>query len=524
MPKLTIGGDARGAIKATTDMAAAIKKAGEEGDKTEKRLTKMEKAARRIEEANEPQKRYNRQIKETARLVVNGKIGLEDANRAAVRYGRNLDRAGKAGRNAFASVADQVRGTIAGVLSVTGVIGGLRAELEAVKRESEATTQTQLSVAQAVQNLRQNTFSFSKAERDSLEQGVFGIAQRRGLNAAPLLAAAQANVSGTGDPALTLQLLDVASQFTRDPDAIKDVAGGLGDIAATGGLRDPKDLLGFLTLTQASARIEDTSSVGTQVGKVLAGFTGETVGSDAVTGAAVFSSLTKGIADATGELSRTAAVNLIDRSKKFFEGSGGRGFKPEEIDTFNEQLALLLNDKALATKFVESDSFQFRAATSGGVSKLLLGDPVVRGAFEETKARLLDRDTRVAFAEQALQEVNAGQLQQTSRIEGGIGASAESFRLRKGANLSQEREEELLQLLATATGTAVTQQRLLTFFSSGATFSPEEALDETNIALSRAARFDNPSASQSAAISALEEIRDTLKRELNNRPVTTRAE
>ena len=132
IPTLRLNGDARGAIKANLDMGKAIEKAGQEADKTEKRLTKMERAARSIKEANDPQQRYNRRLKETAQLAARGKISIDDAQKAAQRYAKAAQRAGQSGKKAFGETA------IASVQSLATRLAGGGGVLAAVNQINQA--------------------------------------------------------------------------------------------------------------------------------------------------------------------------------------------------------------------------------------------------------------------------------------------------------------------------------------------------------------------------------------------------
>lgn len=106
MPKLNLDADARKGVKAFADLDTAIKKTEKSLDKTEDAASKLERAAGRIARANEgPQERYNRKMAELARLVNAGKLSLDQAQAAAVRYQKQLDRAQQSGHKAFGNTA-----------------------------------------------------------------------------------------------------------------------------------------------------------------------------------------------------------------------------------------------------------------------------------------------------------------------------------------------------------------------------------------------------------------------------------
>lgn len=155
MVKLRLEGDGRGSMKALTDLKKALKEAEDQAGKTEQRLTKMEKAARRIEEANDPAKRYNRQLRETAQLVVNNKLSLEQAEKAAARYGRNLERAGQFGRSAMASIGSTLAGQVAQFASVSSLIASMIQGFRTVRADIEAAQQASRGAVGGIGELAQ---------------------------------------------------------------------------------------------------------------------------------------------------------------------------------------------------------------------------------------------------------------------------------------------------------------------------------------------------------------------------------
>ena len=166
MPKLTIDGDARGGIKANLDLAKAIEKAGTEADKSEKRLTKMEKAARSIREANDPLERYNRKLADTARLVTKGELSIEDAKRAAQRYNRTLERTGQSSKDAFS--VQRIQQYATGILGVLGTVTSIQqilSELQQQEREAADRTQSSLSGFGELQQISRTEEEFQRRKK-----------------------------------------------------------------------------------------------------------------------------------------------------------------------------------------------------------------------------------------------------------------------------------------------------------------------------------------------------------------------
>ena len=139
MPKLRIDGDARGGVKAILDLAKAEKQLGTDADVTEKKLTKVERAARRLQESVDPAKRYNRQLQETAKLASKGAVSIEDAQAQAVKLEKRLRKSGDAGKQAFGAQAlGQLGAYATGIVSVgsavrlvTGFFGDLETQAQA---------------------------------------------------------------------------------------------------------------------------------------------------------------------------------------------------------------------------------------------------------------------------------------------------------------------------------------------------------------------------------------------------------
>ena len=103
MPLLRLDADAKKGVKAFDDLEKSIDKVGDKLELTAREAKKLETAAGRIAKQNEaPQERYNRKVGELATLVNSGKLSMDEAQKAAARYGATLDRATQKGREAFA--------------------------------------------------------------------------------------------------------------------------------------------------------------------------------------------------------------------------------------------------------------------------------------------------------------------------------------------------------------------------------------------------------------------------------------
>ncbi len=129
MPSVSFDTDVSQALKAHNDLADAIGELAEGYEDSAKAAKGLERAAERIVRSNEaPQERYNRRVAELARLQKAGKLTMEEAEKAAERYRRQLDRASDSGQRAF---GPSMLGNIA---RMGAALGGLSGGIAAIKQ------------------------------------------------------------------------------------------------------------------------------------------------------------------------------------------------------------------------------------------------------------------------------------------------------------------------------------------------------------------------------------------------------
>jgi hypothetical protein len=136
---LRIDGDGGGAVKAISDLNAAISKTDAALGKTAKSAKTLETAAGRIVKANETaQEKYNRRIAELAELVNRGKLNWDQAAQAARRYEQQLEKAGNTGRRAFGDEAIAKLGQFAaGYFSLGAAVGAVQQALADVEQQAQ---------------------------------------------------------------------------------------------------------------------------------------------------------------------------------------------------------------------------------------------------------------------------------------------------------------------------------------------------------------------------------------------------
>lgn len=131
MPILRLDGDAKGAVKATGEVAKGMKDIGKEASDADRRIREGhrvltesvknfkreqaeaarqgkqmgEEAAKIIRENETGQERYNRKVAEISRLFVAGKLSVEQMDRALARYNADLNQTAPAQQAAFGPTA-----------------------------------------------------------------------------------------------------------------------------------------------------------------------------------------------------------------------------------------------------------------------------------------------------------------------------------------------------------------------------------------------------------------------------------
>ena len=155
--RFEIAGNASGAVKAIEDLNRAIEKGEKSLQKTAETSTKVDKALDRLARKHEgPQERYNRKIEELARLFQGEKISIEQATAAAERYGRQLDKAGDAGKavhgpSALAGLKNVALQYIGIGVAVNGALSALRKLGDEKQRQAQAALQSRAGLGQLAQ-------------------------------------------------------------------------------------------------------------------------------------------------------------------------------------------------------------------------------------------------------------------------------------------------------------------------------------------------------------------------------------
>ncbi len=502
MPRLTINGNAREAIRAAAAMQNAIEKAGKSAGIATGKLDKMTRAARTIREANNPQLRYNRLLDKTAKLVTSNKLKLEDATAAAIRYGRALDRAtgkgrpggglfrGGGGVGGFAGgVGGRVATGLGAYASIASVVALVRREFRRMEEFENARVDTQRVVSLSNQRLAQNISSYTAEERAGLKEKPRSLAIEQGLPVARLKQSMASVISATGKPEVAKDIVDVTIQVSRDKEEQGDISGGIGDVLFNAPkIKNAIEGAGFLFGIQQAARMESPGLTARGLGPVLGAFR-PAAGATAAQGGAMYAAISRGASDKYGNLSATAVASFPGRLRRWFEQTRTNDFSPEEMQGFTKQWNILRNPKYedIKEQFLKDVvDVGFKAKVRPGFERLLgrkghpdwsEPDQEIVEVYEKTLGLVDSPEKMLAIAKQAILDANMDANVITDRVEGRIASAFEGFQLDTEAKVSSEGTRKVVDLLAVAQGNTFSEEDLGKLVEKISNFTRAELLD-----------------------------------------------
>ncbi|MEM6503954.1 MAG: hypothetical protein AAF711_00660 [Planctomycetota bacterium] len=380
--RVNVTGDAKQKLGEIADAAKKVNDANEEGAAKTQRAERAERTRRQqlggmrnhLERLARAQQRYEDTTESGTRATDVQRRAAERRERQMRRLARTLSeeeraqrRANRTIREASGDFNEASRSTDGFVRSLGGIAGGitviaaLRAalrlyldELEQVKEAQSDAFQNQTTVASAERSLKLN---LAGASDDQVQQALDASRQIARDNNVPIaqtteaLASALSSRGGNLDEAIAFTTL--AAQVRPDrPDEIAGIAGAIGDVSDATGITDPEAALGFLLAVGAQSRVADFGLQARNIPAALAGITGQDFKPGEA--GALFSALSVGAKDLTGESSRTASIQLAEQINTFFANRQ----RPEEgaaaIATLQQDEALrsdFLNDLSLETRF-----------------------------------------------------------------------------------------------------------------------------------------------------------------------------
>jgi len=319
-------------------------------------------AKRAFEEARPPLEKYNEQKTKLEALLQKGKISQGEYNAAVRQAKQHLDDAGQSGEKAFGSKAIGFARELAGAIGlgggIAGAVGLLRSEYESLIKVQRTANQLSMTAAQAQEAALTNLGATTVDEREKFVAEVGAMASQLGVSESDVYKRASDALSARGDkpvygPGGAMAAVKASYGF-----APGDMAAGIAgagaalDISAvTGGTAEQS--LGFLQAVGQKARITDPKKLAVNLPPALTAAMAS--GADPQTAAAMFAALTQGMADPTGESSRTASISLSQELRKF-EGGGDAW----ATLSMRDRIAKLQSDPELQQQFFADASFEKR--------------------------------------------------------------------------------------------------------------------------------------------------------------------
>lgn len=452
-----LDGNASGAIKA----AGAVTK---EVEKTDKSFAAAERSAKRFEErlkaqaekikeSIDPQTKLNRLYKELGEHVKAGRLSIDQATDAGVKYRRELGLAGQAARGlatgnekAFgAGALAHVSSYVLGLASVGTAISLIKGELAAIAAIDERAAQRIASVAGNEAQLRRVTASDPK--RGFILEEAKKIAAENSLPLEDVYREMTASYGASSDADISVSTLRAAARRTRDPASLGETSSGIGFIIQSSRIKDASEAGGFLEQVLAASPIKD-AKVPQALAKVVGDYVSVVAGGSEATAGAILSGLSQASADVEGDRSRTGAINLRLQTETFFKANRRKyGLAADQVDTLDERLAFLFDDKNIgaATDFIRSTTFE--TPVRGGMATLFL-NPEHRARFRANRTEMGSREARLAADAAATDWVRGGDVLAADLTNAVVDSAAAMFDLSRADQgiLTTENREKIIGL------------------------------------------------------------------------------
>jgi hypothetical protein len=323
-------------------------------------------------------------------------------------------------RELGSSLGSAVNGYIGAAAVVAGITAELRSQVELQKELAKFHQGAAGSQAKFLRNLGLVT----SGERESALSQLRGISARTGVPEKNLFAPAATAVSAKGG--LTVkQALDAVEMAAlvapEDTGEMTAVAGGLLDTASLTGTASTQRNIGFITQLAAQARVTDLQSASRHLIPGAIGVKG--FGGSAESAAALVSTMTNAMKDASGEMSGTASIRLAEQLAEFlpesdrftFDKKTGRrklAAKGTGLADTASRIARLQSDASLREKFLATATFEAKA-TIPSRDILTPGTEVASLFTQNTREMGLGTE---AAGRQFVESLQAGDLQQTAAI------------------------------------------------------------------------------------------------------------
>jgi len=362
----------------------SLNQTGQAAQKLSREEQAMAREAKRaFEEARSPLEKYNAAKQALDGLLKKNKISQEEYNAALRKSKTELEGTGQAGEQAFGAKAVGMVKMMAGALGLTGGVAGavalVRMEYQHLIEVQREAAMAQMTVAQAQEAALTNLGATTAQERDKFTGEVSRMSQTMGVSEAEIYKRASDALSARGDKPVygtggAMEAVRASFGFAPGDTAAGVAASGAAlDISAvTGGTAEQS--LGFLQAVGQKARITDPKKLAVNLPPALTAATA--AGADPQTAAAMFAALTQGMADPTGESSRTASIAL-SQELRTFEGGGDEWAGL----SMRDRIAKLQADPEMQKAFFADASFEKRAQTP--IEQLLAGTGMAGRSYQQ---------------------------------------------------------------------------------------------------------------------------------------------
>lgn len=467
MVKLRFETDLNSSLKDGADLASAFEKVGDKVEGAVREMNALEKAAKRIVDANlTPQEKYNQKLEAMAKAVKAGRLSMEEAEKTAGRLRSQLDKTGESQSSAFGTAAiNGLKSYVTGMVSIGLAVNVVRSEIEAAQAAAEKTTQAQLTAAGARDILKRNIAPAGAAGGRLIEARADALSAELGVSQRHIDVGLAAAFSSSDSEDQAFSRVRAAAKFLKTrPEGIGDFAGALGDISKSTKSDDDLRNLGFLINVSAKSRVSDDQKFAAAFPKMAAGMS--SFGATAEESGALFDALGMAAADDEGRETGTGGIQLASQLKDKVKGG-----------SFKERLQALRNDPNLARKFVEDSSFESKI--KGPMQEFLLNkDSPIARQFDQLLGDFGTPDQQRAKANETTAYLDEGRTANAAAVERSISSKTEQFQLSQDADLSTASREAIIERNRQLTGHLAWTNRGDTWLRSGPTMSPQEAIGE----------------------------------------------
>jgi hypothetical protein len=513
--KFEITGSAGGTIKVIEQVTGAVDKIGKAAEGAVKSTKQLNAEAQRIRESLDPLERINRKYAELEKHVEAGRLSMGQATAAGIRYRQELNQTAQSQNSAFGATAlSNLKSYVTGVFGIGAALSVVRGEIDAINARADKRAQLGMTTADAEAKLRKVVGP--DARRLEMMAGASAIAEQSRLPAAQVYQAAAGAYGATSSVPLSLAALKEATRQSRDPEAINEIASGIGFIMGSANISDPREAAGLLNQVLAGSPITD-EKVPQAFAKVASSYLSPTAGGSAATAGAILAGLSQASADTEGDRSRTGAIDLITKSDEFFKKRGRKyGVAGAASDTIDERIALLMGNPEMAKDFIASTTFE--APVRGGMSRLFLTEEG-RSSFAANRAAMSDQATRNRVADETAQFLTGGKLQSGKKANEIIASGSDTFELGKENVLTNESYDKLIGMIADQMGGPAPNMRARAYYGMTTGLGGVDTLEAIHMLQSNRPAGDGETAQKfDAMIGELRGLREQQKSKVATRP------